>query len=90
LSKPDHEAVAMMIARRGLGLKDNRIPSVCVVKIKQAALRFSTPEDVLEMDVMGKLKSVKREFDLWCKQQYKAIKEASLAPPIEFCADIPY
>lgn len=85
-----HQAAAMMIARRGLGLKDNRIPLVCVVKIKQATLRFSTPEDVLEMDVVGKLQSVKREFDLWCKHQYKAIKEARLAPPGEFCADIPY
>lgn len=85
-----HQAAAMMIARRGLGLKDNRIPLVCVVKIKQATLRFSTPEDVLEMDVVGKLQSVKREFDLWCKHQYKAINEARLAPPGEFCADIPH
>jgi IS605 OrfB family transposase len=85
-----HQAAAMMIARRGLDLKDNHIPAVCVVKIKRTLLRFRTPEDVLKKDVIGKLKSVKREFDSWCKQQYRTIEVARLAPPDEPLAVLPF
>jgi IS605 OrfB family transposase len=85
-----HQAAAMMIARRGMGLKDNRIPSVCKVKVKHVQRRFNTPEDVLKMDVVGQLSQLKRMFDSWYKQQYKAISLFHLAKPDEILTDIPY
>ena len=83
-----HQAAAMVIARRGLGFIDTRLPRIMNIKVKHHHCRFSLPEDKLKAAGHGELKQIKQLFDVWQKDIFHKIKHHQPITSIE--QDVPF
>jgi IS605 OrfB family transposase len=91
-----HQAAAMVIARRGLGFSDRRLPkqSICLVHRTNQML-FHVPEDTCNSDAFGYHRKVREEYVKWYEATLKALRAATkavtraVAPQFVFCEDIP-
>lgn len=73
----DHQAAALVIARRGIGRKD-RLPAVCTTRFKAGFRAFRPPEDGREDDPKS-LKVAKKLYDTWFASQIKELRRQEKA-----------
>ena len=91
-----HQAAAMVIARRGLGLSDRRLPqqSICIV-LRVNQMIFHVPEDTCNKDAFDYHRKVREKYVKWYEASLKAIRASTeavnrtVAPQFAFCDDIP-
>lgn len=86
-----HQAAAMTIARRGMGLTDRHLPKHSICLVRKERMIFSSPKDDGRCDTFTYLKKVKREYDKWFERLYSqsAKFQRAIAQP-EYCQDIPF
>ena len=91
-----HQAAAMVIARRGLGFSDRRLPkqSVCIIR-RVNQMIFHIPEDLCNNNAFDYHRKVREKYTKWVEVSLKALRASSeavtrtVAPQFSFCEDVP-
>jgi len=91
-----HQAAAMVIARRGLGFSDRRLPkqSVCIIR-RVNQMIFDIPEDLLNNTAFDYHRNCARKYTKWYEVSLKALRASTeavtrtVAPQFAFCEDVP-
>jgi len=75
-----HRAAAMVIARRGLGFSDRRLPkeSICLIR-RVNQMVFHAPEDSCNNDTFGYHRKVREKYLDWYKVSLEALRAAAEA-----------
>ena len=91
-----HQAAAMVIARRGLGFSDRRLPkqSVCIIR-RVNQMIFHIPEDLCNNNAFDYHRKVREKYTKWYEVSLNALRASSeavtrtVAPQFAFCEDVP-
>ena len=91
-----HQAAAMVIARRGLGFSDRRLPkqSVCIIR-RVNQMIFDIPEDLLNNTAFDYHRKVREKYTKWYEVSLNALRASTeavtrtVAPQFSFCEDVP-
>jgi len=91
-----HQAAAMVIARRGLGFSDRRLPkqSICIIR-RVNQMIFHIPADMCNNDAFDYHRKVREKYTKWYEVSLKALRASNeavtrtVAPQFSFCEDVP-
>jgi IS605 OrfB family transposase len=87
-----HQAAAMVIARRGAGFSDRKLPRFTMCVVLNKPRYFRTPEDDGKKTIWDQLKLVKQQYDTWFMQTLDRLRAARkvCTPSIDLELDVPF
>jgi IS605 OrfB family transposase len=75
-----HQAAAMVIARRGAGFLDRKLPKFTMCVVSNKSKYFRIPEDCGEIDISSFFRKVRQQYDTWFLQTLAIIRATRTAP----------
>ncbi|MFT4941340.1 MAG: IS605 OrfB family transposase [Paraglaciecola sp.] len=76
-----HQAAAMVIARRGLGLSDRSMPKYVMCVVSNSLQYFGLPEDSPKMTIGEYFKKVRGSYDAWFSDIDWMLRAKRKSPP---------
>ncbi|MDK9789818.1 IS200/IS605 family accessory protein TnpB-related protein [Vibrio sp. D431a] len=86
-----HQAAAIVIARRGIGFSNRKLPKLPMCLVRSEQMPFPVPKDSGNGDAFAYIKRVHKAFGKWFEQMLSvsAPSKRALVQP-DYCAEIPF